>query len=141
MEAYNAHKGFILSYVKYYVVEAAIHFFDMADHNDAPTQNMPPHFENPNIQKDWVYETLGLFIDKYIFPAWSDHKIESFHLGTREVKQVWYIQVQLANGNTVKIPTWNSEQIHGSLGKGPGNELWSSCVAAGNGVRVLSTTY
>ena len=87
LEAYDAHKDFFLSYFKCYVIEAAIHLFGMSDHNDAPTQNIPPHFENPDIQKKWVYETLGLFIDQYIFPAWSYHKVESFHLGTRDVKQ------------------------------------------------------
>ena len=31
----------------------------------------------------------------------------------REVKQ--YTQVRLANENTIKIPTWNCEPIHGCL--------------------------
>ena len=69
--AYEADKEFVVSYVDAYIVEGVIDYFGMEQENDEPTKHVPPTFTTPEEQKDWVFQTLGEFLDTYAFTHWS----------------------------------------------------------------------
>ena len=81
MEAYDANKDFIMSFMNAFIVEAALSFFGMDDLNAAPTQHIPPVFNNADDQREWVYEALGELVDRYVFPGWSGHVPDIVNLG------------------------------------------------------------
>jgi hypothetical protein len=57
------------SYVNAYVVEAVMEFFGMEDRR----WHLRPLLQKDEDEKEWVCETIGLFVDEYVFPCWSGH--------------------------------------------------------------------
>ena len=71
MKAYEDDKKFLMNYLTASVVEGLLHFFDMNDRNGFPQRNVPPVFNSDLERNEWVCNTLGDFVDEYVFPAWS----------------------------------------------------------------------
>ena len=102
MLAYQADKEFVLSFFNSYLVEALMDFFGMEAENDPPTKNVPPDFDTPEEEKMWVTETLGTFIDMYVFCDLSGIP------GNNQTTTVTFIpqavDVELDDGSKMRIP-------------------------------------
>ena len=55
-----------------YLVEGLLEFFGMETGNDNPTKNMQPNLD-----------TLGKFVDTYIFPFWSGKLEENVQISCK----------------------------------------------------------
>lgn len=84
-------------------------FFGMSQRNDTPTKNVPPVFESQRMREKCVYQTLGLFVNIYVFPMWSGHCEPELYVCDRFVRQ--YLHVSLADGRVAKIPRLQRGQI------------------------------
>ena len=81
-KAYDPDKEFFLSFVRGYVIEGILEFFGMDDVNSTPTTNKPPDvFKSQQEMEKWVYNTLGQFVDEYVWRSFAGTKEEQVCVG------------------------------------------------------------
>ena len=75
LEAYDADKDFVQSFMHGLLLEATMNYFEMESANDKPSTNCQPP-STVEEQNDWVQKYIGAIIDKYVFLGWSGNDAE-----------------------------------------------------------------
>ncbi|XP_076078863.1 uncharacterized protein LOC143048879 [Mytilus galloprovincialis] len=78
----DADRDFFISVVDMHIVECILHYFGMESVSSVPTVHVPPSFNNLEEKRQWLFETIGDVISKYVLSdsntneCWTEEAIK-----------------------------------------------------------------